>query len=186
MKKLIVLTSIALLALSSSAFAVSKKVDMGAANSCMRECVQAINPSSNDNHATDVSMDEITLDCVNYCNPNLKEGYCSPEADDCCNVMYQELDEDCETIPPCYEDSDCSIGDVCYRSVRCITSGSDGNYGIICSVEPGSCTDPNAELGWLSECNPSIDMCSKTYEGGPLSCNYEPLADINICSPQQP
>lgn len=187
MKKLIVLTNIFVLALTTTAIAAPEKADMGTDKSCMRECVQAVNPSSNDAYATDVSVDELTLDCANYCNPNLKDGYCSPEADDCCNVMYQEMDDDCETIPPCYEDSDCSNGYVCYRSIICITSDDgDGNFGTICSVEPGNCTDPSTELGWLSECNPSNDMCSETYEEGPLSCNYEPFTMMNICSPQQP
>jgi len=98
MKKLIILTVI--MAMSSTAYAVSKKADMGPVGSCMRECVQTLNPSTNDVYATDISVDEFTLDCVNYCNPNLKDGYCSPEGDgDCCNVMYNDTDSDCQAGP---------------------------------------------------------------------------------------
>ena len=62
--------------------------------------MQTLNSSDNDVYATDISVDELTLDCVNYCNPNLKDGYCSPEGDgECCNVMYQETDSDCQSVP---------------------------------------------------------------------------------------
>jgi hypothetical protein len=99
MKKLAILTTIILLSVTSYSFAVSKKADMGPVGSCMRECVQTVNLSANDAYATDISVDESTLDCVNYCNPNLKDGYCSLKEDGCCNVMYQDADTDCQPEP---------------------------------------------------------------------------------------
>ena len=99
MKKLVILTAVLALALSSTTFAVSKKADMGPVGSCMRECVQTLNSSDNDVYATDISVDEFTLDCVNYCNPNLKDGYCSPEGDgECCNAMHKDTDSDCQSV----------------------------------------------------------------------------------------
>ena len=98
MKKIVILTAVLALALSSTAFAVSKKADMGPVGSCMRECVQTLNSSGNDVYATDISVDEFTLDCVNYCNPNLKDGYCNPEGDgECCNIMHEDTDSDCQS-----------------------------------------------------------------------------------------
>ena len=96
MKKLILFAVIFLFALSTHAFAISKKADMGPVGSCMRVCAQNVIPSVNDVYAADISVDEFTLDCVNYCNPNLIEGYCSPEEDECCNVMVQDTDPDCQ------------------------------------------------------------------------------------------
>lgn len=99
MRKLVVLSVVLMLALASNVMAEAKKADMGSVGSCMRQCVQSVNPSTKDVYSTEISVDEFTLDCVNYCNPNLKEGYCSPETDDCCNVMYQDVDRDCITEP---------------------------------------------------------------------------------------
>jgi hypothetical protein len=96
MKKFILFAFIFLFAIPVQSFAISKKADMGPVGSCMRSCVLTVNPSSNDVYATDISVDEFTQDCVNYCNPNLKEGYCSPEEDECCNVMVQDTDPDCQ------------------------------------------------------------------------------------------
>ena len=123
MKKLVTLTAVLALALSSTAFAVSKKADMGPVGSCMRECVQTLNSSDNDVYATDISVDEFTLDCVNYCNPNLKDGYCSPEGDgECCNAMHKDADSDCQ--------SGIGAGGICDPDL--INSGEQCQAGYTC------------------------------------------------------
>jgi hypothetical protein len=135
MKKLVILTAVLALALSSTAFAVSKKADMGPVGSCMRECVQTLNSSDNDVYATDISVDELTLDCVNYCNPNLKDGYCSPEGDGaCCNVMYQETDSDCQSGP-----ETCDLfggGEQCQAGYTCVPCFTCTGHGLVGLCEP--------------------------------------------------
>ena len=133
MKKLTILTTIFLLSVTSHSFAVSKKADMGSVGSCMRPCVQTLNPLANDAYATDISVDEFTLDCDNYCNPNLKDGYCSPEADKGCNVMYQDTDVDC--VPPLKEGYEPCVIDIAYLSNSCAEKyGSQGEFSLYCRL----------------------------------------------------
>lgn len=119
-------------------------LEVGSVGKCMRECAQTVNPSTHDKWGNDISAGEFTLDCVNYCNPKLKKGYCSPKMDGCCNVMYQEADWDCWAMAGevCTETADCAMGLGCYMS---------------------TCEAPLGAVVEGANCRPGLDQCQAGY-----------------------
>jgi hypothetical protein len=68
---------------------------------CVRQCVQAYNPSLADSGADEFMADDFKAkDCVRICKENLYHGECDSVADGCCQPDYLDTDPDCSSEPP--------------------------------------------------------------------------------------
>ena len=68
---------------------------------CVRQCVQAFNPSLADSGADEFRADDFRAkECVQMCKENTYEGECNSWADDCCNADFLDTDPDCQSEPP--------------------------------------------------------------------------------------
>ena len=68
---------------------------------CVRQCVQAFNPSLADSGADEFRADDFRAkECVQLCKENLYQGECDPLADGCCHPDYLLTDPDCQSEPP--------------------------------------------------------------------------------------
>jgi len=68
---------------------------------CVRQCVQAYNPSLADSGADEFMAEDFRArECVQLCRENLYQGECSPAADGCCQPEYLDTDPDCRSDPP--------------------------------------------------------------------------------------
>jgi len=68
---------------------------------CVRQCVQAFNPSLADSGADEfMAQDFRAKECVQLCKENLYQGECAPLADGCCHPDYIGTDPDCWGEPP--------------------------------------------------------------------------------------
>ena len=68
---------------------------------CVRQCVQAYNPSLADSGADEfMAADFRAKECVTLCKESLYQGECSSSADGCCHPEYLAIDPDCQTEPP--------------------------------------------------------------------------------------
>jgi hypothetical protein len=68
---------------------------------CVRQCVQAYNPSLADSGADEFMADDFKAkDCVRICKENLYHGECDSVADGCCQPNYLDTDPDCSSEPP--------------------------------------------------------------------------------------
>ncbi len=68
---------------------------------CVRQCVQAFNPSLADSGADEFMAEDFRArECVRLCKQNLYQGECSAAADTCCNPDYLDTDPDCQGEPP--------------------------------------------------------------------------------------
>ena len=67
---------------------------------CVRQCVQAFNPSLADSGADEfMAQDFRARECVQLCKENLYQGECDPLADGCCHPDYHKTDPDCWSEP---------------------------------------------------------------------------------------
>jgi hypothetical protein len=97
MRKQIIL-AVALLLLATTSGWGSEKAKLGP---CVRQCVQAFNPSLADSGAQEFMAEDFrSRDCVRLCKENLYQGECNPAADNCCNLDYLDSDPDCQGEPP--------------------------------------------------------------------------------------
>lgn len=68
---------------------------------CVRQCVQAFNPSLADSGADEFQADDFRArECVELCKEDLYQGECTNQADNCCHPDYIDIDPDCESEPP--------------------------------------------------------------------------------------
>ena len=68
---------------------------------CVRQCVQAYNPSLADSGADEFMADDFRArDCVQLCKEDLYEGECDSHEDGCCHPDYLNSDPDCWSDPP--------------------------------------------------------------------------------------
>lgn len=68
---------------------------------CVRQCVQAYNPSLADSGADEFMAEDFQArECVRLCKENLYQGECSSSADGCCHPDYLDTDPDCQSEPP--------------------------------------------------------------------------------------
>ena len=68
---------------------------------CVRQCVQAYNPSLADSGADEFLADDFRAkECVQLCKENLYLGECDPLADGCCHADFLNTDPDCWSEPP--------------------------------------------------------------------------------------
>jgi hypothetical protein len=96
--KNIILPTTVLLLLTASHSWGAEKAKLGP---CVRQCVQAYNPSLADSGADEFRADDFRAkDCVRMCKENLYQGECDPLADGCCHPDYLETDPDCFSEPP--------------------------------------------------------------------------------------
>ena len=96
-QKKIIFAAALLLLVSSNGWG-GEKAKLGP---CVRQCVQAFNPSLADSGADEFMAEDFRgRDCVRLCNENLYQGECYPSADACCNPDYLDTDPDCQGEPP--------------------------------------------------------------------------------------
>jgi hypothetical protein len=94
----IYLVAAAMLLLAFTPARGSEKAKLGP---CVRQCVQAFNPSLADSGADEfMAGDFRARDCVLLCKENLYQGECSSSADGCCHPDYIDTDPDCRNEPP--------------------------------------------------------------------------------------
>ena len=68
---------------------------------CVRQCVQAYNPSLADSGADEfMAADFRAKECVQLCKEKLYQGECNSSADGCCHPEYLSADPDCQVEPP--------------------------------------------------------------------------------------
>jgi hypothetical protein len=95
--KRLILAALLLIFASTSGWA-GEKAKLGP---CVRQCVQAFNPSRADSGADEFMADDFRArECVLLCKENLYQGECSSAADDCCHPEYLASDPDCQSDPP--------------------------------------------------------------------------------------
>jgi hypothetical protein len=96
-QKKILLAAVLLLLADTNAWC-GEKAKLGP---CVRECVQAFNPSLADSGADEfMAADFRAKDCVRLCKENLYQGTCTSSADGCCHPEYLTVDPDCQDEPP--------------------------------------------------------------------------------------
>ncbi len=68
---------------------------------CVRQCVQAYNPSLADSGADEFMAEDFRArECVRQCKESLYQGECTSAADGCCQPDYLDIDPDCSNDPP--------------------------------------------------------------------------------------
>jgi hypothetical protein len=68
---------------------------------CVRQCVQAFNPSLADSGADEFMAENFRArECVQMCKGIIYEGDCNSWTDGCCHPEYLEVDPDCQNGPP--------------------------------------------------------------------------------------
>jgi hypothetical protein len=88
----------AMLLLAYTAASGAEKAKLGP---CVRQCVQAYNPSLADSGADEFMADDFRArDCVQLCKEDLYEGECDSHEDGCCHPDYLNSDPDCWSDPP--------------------------------------------------------------------------------------
>ena len=96
--KNIILPAAVLLLLAATHSWGAEKAKLGP---CVRQCVQAYNPSLADSGADEFMADDFRAkDCVRMCKENLYQGACDSGADGCCHPDYLDTDPDCLSEPP--------------------------------------------------------------------------------------
>jgi hypothetical protein len=96
-QKKIVLAALLLLLASTNGWG-GEKAKLGP---CVRQCVQAFNPSLADSGADEFMAEDFRArECVLLCKENLYQGECLAAADNCCNPDYLATDPDCQDEPP--------------------------------------------------------------------------------------
>ena len=92
------LLAAALLLLANTNVLGAEKAKLGP---CVRQCVQAFNPSLADSGADEFKADDFRArECVQLCKENLYQGECAPLSDGCCHPDYLDTDPDCWSEPP--------------------------------------------------------------------------------------
>lgn len=96
-KQKVILAAVLLLLASANGWG-GEKAKLGP---CVRQCVQAYNPSLADSGADEFMAEDFRAkECVLLCKENLYQGECDPLADDCCHPDYIDTDPDCQSEPP--------------------------------------------------------------------------------------
>ena len=90
--------ALVLLMLAGTHTLATEKAKLGP---CVRQCVQAFNPSLADSGADEFMADDFRAkECVRLCKENLYQGECDALTDGCCHSDYPDTDPDCLSEPP--------------------------------------------------------------------------------------
>ncbi|MBR9677318.1 hypothetical protein GOV04_04205 [Candidatus Woesearchaeota archaeon] len=145
MKKILIALVAIMIALSASVAFAGGGQTKAKLGPCVKDCVQAYNPTLADADAEFFLVAETYQQgCVDYCKVLTTEGACLGTKDDCCNVYEQETDwedcgledpntcsvhADCETTEYCATDSSCQAklgaGQLCDFDEQCVDNTCD-------------------------------------------------------------